>query len=653
MYRGDGGEPRAEASDVSTSGDPVARLIARYATGELWLFVVGVLASVLGRAVGLVPPLVLGVAIDAVFPATGAAPYRLPLVPPALLPTNRTDQLWLSVALVLAAFVLGVVFTWTQGATLSLFSNRIQHAVRVDAYRSMQGLDMAFFDDKQTGQVMSILNDDVRNLRQFLGSTVSNALTLVVTVVGIAGLLLWLNWQLALVTLVAVPLLTGFTVWFMRAIRPRYRALRASIGALNTRLENNVSGMEVIKTAHTEAHEEARIREASYDYYLRTWAVARLEYLYQPTMELLAGVAFAVTFAIGGLWLVGGAPGPFAGELLVGEFVTFLFMTQRFIDPLSGAGRIVASYEDARASAERVVSFLDRPVVVDDHEGSVALDRVEGRVEYDDVTFGYREDLPVVRDLSLTIAPGETVAFVGPTGAGKSTAAKLLLRLYDVTDGAIRVDGHDVRDVTVDSLREAIGYVSQDVFLFDGTVRENVSYGSFDASDEEVEAAARAAEAHAFVRDLPEGYDTRVGERGVKLSGGQRQRLAVARAMLQDPAILVLDEATSAVDTETEVLIQQGLDRLTADRTTLAIAHRLSTIRGADRIYVISDGRIVEQGTHEDLLALDGLYATLWTVQAGDRDAPALLDRLARTDGDGDEGDDHDRDGRTGSGNRR
>ncbi|WP_438267415.1 ABC transporter ATP-binding protein [Halomarina litorea] len=613
----------------------MGRLFGRYAADELWLFVVGVLASILGRGVSLVPPLVLGVAIDAVF--NGTTPYRLPLVPPELLPTDRVAQVWLSVGLVLGAFVLGVVFTWTQGATLSLFSNRVQHAIRVDAYRAMQGLDMAFFDDKQTGQVMSILNDDVRNLRTFLGSTVSNALTLVVTVVGIAGVLFWLNWQLALVTLVAVPLLTAFTVWFMRTIRPRYRALRSSVGALNTRLENNISGMEVIKTSHTEAHEEARIREASFDYYLRTWAVARLEYLYQPTMELLAGVAFAATFALGGYWLVAGPPGPFSGTLLVGEFVTFLFMTQRFIDPLSGAGRIVASYEDARASAERVVSFLDREVVVRDREGAVVPDRIEGRVEYEDVTFGYREDLPVVRDLSLSVAPGETVAFVGPTGAGKSTAAKLLLRLYEVDAGIIRVDGLDVRDVAVDSLRDAIGYVSQDVFLFDGTVRENVAYGSFDATDEEIADAARAAEAHKFIEDLPDGYDTRVGERGVKLSGGQRQRVAIARAMLQDPEILVLDEATSAVDTETEVLIQRGLARLTEDRTTLVIAHRLSTIKDADCIYVVDEGRIVESGSHDDLLALDGLYATLWTIQAGERAAEALFARRARTDGDGEE----------------
>ena len=596
-------------------GDPLRDLFVRYARSDLPLFVLGVVTSVLGRLVSLLPPLVLGLAIDATF--NDSVPYALPFVPAELLPTTQSEEVVVSVGIVVAALLGSVLLTWTNGAALSLFSNRVQHYIRVDSYEAMQRLDMAFFDDKQTGQVLAILNDDVRNLRTFLGSTVSSALQLVATVVGIAALLFYLNWQLALVTLVAVPALAVFTLWFMRTIRPRYRALRASIGELNTRLENNLDGMEVIKTAHTERRETDRIRETSWQYYLRTWAVAKLEYLYQPTMDLLAGLAFAATFLLGGLWLVGGAPGPFTGTLRVGEFVTFLFMTQRFVDPLSGVGRIVSSYEDARASGERIVGLVSRPVVVQDRDDAVVRARIEGRVEYDDVTFSYLPDRPVVRNLSFTAEAGDTVAFVGPTGAGKSTAAKLLLRLYDVDSGTVRVDGVDVRDLSLDSLRSNAGYVSQDVFLFDGTVAENVRYGSFDATDAEVEAAARLAEAHAFVENLPDGYGTRVGERGVKLSGGQRQRLAIARAMLQDPAILVLDEATSTVDTETELLVQRGLARLTADRTTLVIAHRLSTVKSADLILVVDDGRVVERGTHEELLAEDGLYATLWNVQAG------------------------------------
>ncbi|KTG30438.1 ABC transporter ATP-binding protein [Haloferax profundi] len=606
----------------------MVRLFAEYGRKNLPFFVVGLLASVLNRLVGIVPALVLGVAIDAVFFQNTA--YALPLVPQSWIPETVTGQFWLSFWLVIVAFVAGVGLSWVQGLGLAVYSNRVQHAVRVDTYDVLQRLDMTFFDDKQTGQVLSILDSDVRNLRTFLDSTLSGGLQLVVSVVGIAGVLFYLNAQLAVVTLVAVPLLAVFTVWFMRTIRPMYRALRESVGALNTRIENNVAGMEVIKASTTEEYETARVADASMDYYTRALAVVRLDYLYQPTMELLAGVAFAATFAIGGLWLILGPPWPFTGQLLVGEFVTFLFMTQRFIDPLSGAGRIVNAYENARASGERIFGLTDRDVTVRDSSETVALGTVAGRIEFDHVSFAYATGREVLHDVSFAAAPGETVALVGPTGAGKSTAAKLLLRLYDTTGGSVRVDGHDVRDVSIQRLREAMGYVSQDVYLFDGTVRENLLYGAFEATEAEMVAAATAAEAHDFVSHLPDGYDTRIGERGVKLSGGQRQRLSIARAMLQNPRILVLDEATSAVDTETELLIQRALDRLTEGRTTLVIAHRLSTIRHADTIVVLDEGRVVESGTHDELVAEGGLYATLWSVQAGDTSdiSADVLDRL-------------------------
>ena len=614
--------------------DPMVRLFRTYGAADLGLFVVGLVTSVLGRFAGLLPPLVLGVAIDAVF--TNRAPYRLPLVPAGWLPTGDPAQLWLSAGLIVGSTALVVLFGWAQGLSLSLFSNRIQHRVRTDAYRATQRLDMAFFDDERTGELLSVLEGDVRNLRAFLNGTVSGAIQLVVTVLGIAALLFYLNAQLAVVTLVAVPLLGAFTLWFMRTVRPRYRALRASVGGLNSRLETNLQGIEVIKSTGTEPYEDERVTEASWEYYGRTWAVARLEYVYQPGMDLLAGVAFAVTFVLGGYWLVIGPPPGFSGTLLPGEFVTFLFMTQRFVDPLAGLGRIVDSYENARASGERVFGLMDRPLAVDDRDGARPLDRdaVRGEVAYDGVSFAYgdRADGLVLDDVSFTAAPGETVAFVGPTGAGKSTLAKLLLRLYDPLDGAVRLDGVDLREYRTGDLRRAVGYVSQDTFLFDGTVAENVRYGRFDATDEAVREACRAAEAHAFVGDLPDGYDTRIGERGVKLSGGQRQRLAIARALLQDPAVLVLDEATSAVDTATELAIQRALDRLTEDRTTVAIAHRLSTIRDADTILVLEDGQVVERGGHDDLVAAGGLYATLWAVQTGTVDSlsPAALARVER-----------------------
>jgi ATP-binding cassette subfamily B protein len=319
------------------------------------------------------------------------------------------------------------------------------------------------------------------------------------------------------------------------------------------------------------------------------------------------------------------APLFFSGDLGPGAFVTFILYTQRFIWPMAQFGQIINMYQRARASAERVFGLMDEPPRVADAPDATDLVVDDGTVVYDDVTFAYGDDAdgaddPVLRDVSFTADGGDTVAIVGPTGAGKSTVVKLLLRLYDVDAGSIEIDGQDVRGVTRDSLRRAIGYVGQDPFMFSGSVRDNVAYGAFDATDEDVVAAARAAEAHEFVAALPDGYDTTVGERGVKLSGGQRQRLAIARAVLRDPDVLVFDEATSDVDTETEYLIQRSLDDLTTDRTTFVIAHRLSTVKDADRIVVVEDGRVTEVGSHDELLDADGLYAHLWRVQAGDID---------------------------------
>jgi ATP-binding cassette subfamily B protein len=542
------------------------------------------------------------------------------------------------------------------------------HDVRTDSFRRMQRLDMSFFDDKQTGEVMSVLNNDASNLEVFLDNALHNSARLVVMVAGIAAILFWSNWQLALLTLVAVPAMVALTYWFVVRVAPRYAAQREAVGDFNTRIENTIGGVELVKTSGTESYEVDRVRSSSLTLFRRTMEMLRLSYVYRPGMELLAGLSFAVTFVVGGWWLLNGPPPLFSTELSSGEFVTFLFLSQRFVTPLAEVSNIVDQFQNAKASSERVFGLMSIPPAVTEAPDAVELDDPEGHVEYDDVVFGYgveREEAAgsagaggttavdggtgragaggdavgrdtgidtdtdtaaddggrVVDGVSFEAEPGETVALVGATGAGKSTLLKLLLRLYDVDGGAVRVDGHDVRDLTLSSLRGAVGYVSQDTFLFDGTVADNVRYGEFEATDGEVVEAAEAAEAHGFVTDLEDGYGTRVGERGVKLSGGQRQRLSIARAILQDPEILVLDEATSDVDTETELAIQRSLDRLTEGRTTLVVAHRLSTVRDADTILVLEDGRIVERGDHGDLLDAGGRYADLWGVQAGVADA--------------------------------
>jgi len=583
-----------------------------------WLYV-GLVVSLFERLASLAPPFILGIAIDAVFNQSTA--YSLPLVPPAWIPAGRGAQLWLSVGLMTATGLLAAALIVPRGLALDYYSHRLMHEVRTETYEKLQRLDMGFFDEQETGELMSVLNNDISNFETFFDDALGLAVRITTVLLGVVAILLYLNWQLALVTLVAVPLLAVLTLWFMRRVEPVYDAIRSAVGDLNTRLENNLGGIQLIKSTATESHERERVTEASWNYFATNWDRIKIELLYFPGTQLISRASFIATFVIGGVWLVNGPPGPFTGTLSVGELTTFLFMSQRFTGPLRNIAQVINHYENARASGKRVFGLLDMPVRVQDAEDAVELDDVAGEVEYDDVDFSYEEGgETILEDIDFTAEPGDTVALVGPTGAGKSTALKLLMRLYDVDSGAVRVDGHDVREVSMESLRSHVGYVSQDTYLFGDSVHENIAYGNFDASREEVIEAAETAEAHDFIRNLPEGYDTQVGERGVKLSGGQRQRVSIARTVLQDPEILVFDEATSAVDTETEMLIQRGLDKLSEDRTTFVIAHRLSTVRDADLILTFEDGEIVERGTHGELIDQGGLYANLWQVQAGEID---------------------------------
>jgi ATP-binding cassette subfamily B protein len=594
---------------------PLLTLFRDYGWDSIHWFGFGVLTSTMARFLAIVPPVILGLAIDAVF--RSSKPYELPLVPDAWIPSGQGDQFALSVGIMAAALVLSAVCNFARQSSLNLFSHRVKHEVRTACYQRMQRLDMDFFNDKQTGELMSILNNDTNRLELFLDNMMSSAIQLGVLVLGIGGVLFWLNPQLAVVTLFIIPVAAVFTRWFMKTVEAQYSRIRETVGDLNSRLENNLAGIEVIKTAGTEEYEDDRVRKASYEYFRQDWRALRMNFIYRPGMQLLTSVSFVATFVIGGIWVTTGPPGPFTGTLEVGELVTFLLLTQRLVDPLTQMSQIVDRYEDAKASTTRILGLMEVPVAITDSSEAVELHDVDGAVAYEDVHFSYGNE-EVLHGIDIDAAAGDTVGLVGPTGAGKSTILKLLVRLYDVDEGSIRIDGTDIRDVRVDSLRDHVGYVSQDTFLFDGTIAENIRYGSFEATDEEVREAARKAEAHEFVTELPDGYDTEVGERGVKLSGGQRQRITIARTVLKDPEILVLDEATSDVDTETEMLIQRSLDRLSRDRTTFVIAHRLSTVRDADQLVVVEDGQIVERGTHTELLEADGLYANLWRVQAGE-----------------------------------
>jgi len=637
---GDDDLPELRAEDVHA----LSRLFVEYGRDQAGTFVAGGLASVVRMLMELVPSFVLAVAIDSLFFDT--TPFGLPLVPTAWLPATAGEQFLLVGSLIAVAYALNSVLGWANSYLWNSFAQQFQHAVRVDTYDAMQRRETGFFDDKQTGEVMSVLNNDVNQLEGFLTNNLNSLIVIVVRVGGMGAVMLLMNWKLALIPVAAIPLLGLVSHAFVRRIHPKYRDVRSSVGKLNSRLENNVGGIETVKAFATERFETGRVEDASREYLDAQWDAITTRIGYFPTLQAITAAAYVSVFFVGGWWVVTGEPPHpfFAGQTMTaGWLVLFLNYSRRFVYPMRQLGQIVNGYQYAEAAGERIVGLLDMEPRVHDDPEAVDLGDVRGDVAFEDVSFAYEgaevtsdgEDSsqePVLRDVSFSAEAGDYVGLVGPTGAGKSTTMKLLLRFYDPDEGVVRIDGTDVRDVSLRSLRESIGYVSQEPYLFYGTVAENVAYGLPEADQAAIEAAAKRAGAHEFVVELPEGYDTMVGERGVKLSGGQRQRIALARAVLRDPEILVLDEATSHVDNETEAVIQRSLEDLVADRTTFAIAHRLSTVRNADRILVMDDGEIVEAGTHEALLEHDGLYANLWQVQLGEVDAlpEEFLERAAR-----------------------
>jgi ATP-binding cassette subfamily B protein len=512
------------------------------------------------------------------------------------------------------------------GALLSdygygVYAQRLLHDIRVQTVDDSLRRELAFFEANRTGDVIGALNDDVNQLDGFFTVFLDAGVWILVTLVSALVYMSALNWQLALFVLTAGPVVAGINYWYSRRLEPLEDRVRQARGALNARLETNLGAVAVVKAFTAERYERDRVASSSRDHCRARIASRRLTVRQRPANRLVAGTWLVLTLAVGSYWILVATPPLFSGTLTAGQLVPFLFYLERITLPLENLGGVIGGYTSAKASAKRIHGLAGGG---ESRETSAGGDQVPAGppVAFEDVSFRYPgADRPVFEGLTAAVDGGATVGIVGPTGAGKSTLVKLLVGLYEVDDGAVTVDGREVRNYSSERLADAIGYVGQDSHLFDGSVRYNVAYGAPDASDERIEAAARRAGAHEFVADLPAGYDTRVGERGSRLSGGQRQRLAIARAIAADPQILVFDEATSHVDSETERILQERLRELTADRTTLVVAHRLSTVRSADRILVVEDGRIVERGTHEELLERGGTYATLWNVQTGDLEA--------------------------------
>ncbi|MCU4718358.1 ABC transporter ATP-binding protein [Halapricum hydrolyticum] len=608
--------PRSRSTDEQT---PLRLLLSRFARPHSRGFTFGLVTLVLARIPQRIPALLIGVSLDALFLAT--QPYRLPLVPQGWIPETPTGQLWFTVFILAGAVLVESGLDWVSRWSYYHATVHTLHDIRTATYDSVVALEMSYFDDTQSGEVMSILNNDVNNIDN-LSEGVYSGTNFVSQVLIALAFMLVLNWQLAIVAAL-IPVLMGvLSHIYARQIKQRYEAVRESVGQVNARLEDTIDGIATVKANTRENHELDRVTEQSRRYKATRWGAIRIRVVFSAITWFVGRGSEHVLLLIGGYWILVGPPPLMSGSLTPGTLLTFFMYTHSFLIPVQQlAVNVIDRIQNANASAKRVAGVLTNSAIEDDGDTDT-LSITDGSVSYEDVTFTYpTAEEPTLRSIDLSVDDGDLVGIVGSTGAGKSTVLKLLFRFYDPDSGMIRIDGTDIGTVSRRSVREHIGYVSQDPFLFDGTIRSNIAYATPGADQETVERAARIAGAHEFVTSLDDGYDTEVGERGVKLSGGQRQRLAIARALLSDPEILVLDEATSHVDNETELQIQQSLEAIAGDRTTFVIAHRLSTVRDADAILVLDDGQIAERGTHEDLLDRDGLYADLWRVQVGDIDA--------------------------------
>ena len=593
-----------------------------------WAITLGAFLSlVLVTAANLAAPQVLRIIID-----QGIAAGSVPVL------------VWASLALVGVALVRGV-FTFTQGFWSEKASQGVAYDLRNSLFAKLQSLSFSYHDRAQTGQLMTRITSDVEQVRTFISMGLLQMFSATALLVGSITALVLMNWQLALITVLTVPAMTVIISYFMRIMRPLFSQIQARLAALNTVLQENIAGARVVQAFAREPHEWQRYSAANQELLEVNVRTVRGMANAFPLVFLIANLGTLAVIWYGGYQVIG-------GTLSIGELVAFNTYLSLLTMPLMMIGMIAAQLTRAAVSAERIFEVLDAEIEVRDRPGSVPLPPISGRVVFENVSFGYclksAERSPasnaeraapraapsdpdglILRDVSFTAEPGMTVAIMGETGSGKSTIINLIPRFYDVTAGRVLIDGHDVRDVTVASLREQIGIVLQDTTLFSGTIRDNIAYGRPDATDEEVFAAAKAAQAHEFITSFPDGYNTVIGERGVTLSGGQRQRIAIARALLRDPRILILDDSTSAVDAETEYQIQQALETLMKGRTSFVIAQRISTVRAADLILLLDKGRIVAQGTHDDLLRDSPLYGEIIDSQfGGERVAAEVAETL-------------------------
>lgn len=513
----------------------------------------------------------------------------------------------------IAAGILVVMFTrgvfyYGQSYLVSYVGQRVIIDVRSMLFRKFQKMPLSYYDRQQTGTVMSYITNDVSAMQSAIVDNLIELVTESSILIGSLAMMIYLDWKLSLLTLMTIPLVGFAMKIFGRKLKRSSTVIQERAAEITSLLQESISAIRVVKSFVRETYEIRRFEEQNWKNFQAAMKNVKLSSLLTPTVEFLAAIAVTFIVWFGGYEVVNEV-------ITAGELVAFLTYAVNLANPVKRLSRVYAAIQRAMAAADRVFAVMDLEEKITDVPGAKPLPPIKGQVEFKDITFSYKEGQPALQHISLKAEPGQMIALVGPSGSGKSTIANLIPRFYDVDSGTITIDGHDIRQVTADSLREQIGLVPQETMLFSTTVMENIRYGRLDATDEEVVEAARAANAEEFIKDLPEGYDTKLGERGLNLSGGQRQRLAIARAILKNPRVLILDEATSALDTESEKIVQDALDKLMVGRTSFVIAHRLSTIFNADQIFVVENGHLREHGTHEELLAAGGLYSNLYNIQ--------------------------------------
>lgn len=568
-------------------------------------FLLACFNSTVNKVLDLMPPVLVGWLVDslsgqvpALFAGAGFADTR--------------SAVMAVIVLTVVIFLLESLFEWFYKLGFMRVAQQIQHRVRVDLYDKMQRLPQSFYERNRMGNVLAIANDDVNQLERFLNTSFNELLQIAVLFVFASVALTNMSWELALIGMAPVPGILAGSILYQRLVAPRYQRMRRTNGELNSRLENNLSGMQVIKLFNAETFERGRVAEVSHRYRNDNFRIIDLSAAYTPLIRTFITAGFAIGLLVAANWVMQGN-----GKVSLGGVALYAMLIQRLLWPVTNLGRILDDYERARASLLRITSIFE---LADEPAGHEAMPEGTGfrEIVFDGVGFGYQPESPVLHDINLRVSRGQSVGIVGPTGAGKTTVIKLLSRLHDPDSGTIRIDDRSLSGIDIHDWRRQISVVSQDVYLFHGSIRENIAYGREDVSGADIERAARMARFHDFAAGLPDGYDAIIGERGIKLSGGQRQRLSLARAILKDAPLLILDEATSAVDTQTERAIQENLRELGRDKTLVIIAHRLSTVRHADAIYVLDEGRIADSGTHAELIGRSGLYRELWQVQTGE-----------------------------------